>query len=229
MHGLQPGQRVTDDGQLLFDAGSSIGALRGIPDGRGKRLFDICFSLLALFLLIPAFVIIGLAVKASSPGPVFFRQVRYGYGERLFTIYKFRTMDHRPVSRDVLQTQAGDPRLTPIGAFLRRTSLDELPQFFNVLKGDMSVVGPRPHAPRTMIGAVAYEDVARDYAARHAVRPGVTGLAQINGFRGPIQDVAGARKRFEMDLAYVGSRSLKLDAQIIWRTIVSEFVTGTGL
>lgn len=229
MHGFVPGQQVAEDGNVLLGDRSWTGAARRLPDYRGKRLFDIVFSVLALFLFMPAMALIALAVKVSSPGPVLFRQARYGRHTKLFIIYKFRTMRTRERTRETIQTQADDPRFTRIGAFLRRTSLDELPQFINVLRGDMSVVGPRPHAPMTMIGKVPYEDVVRDYDARHGVRPGITGLAQVSGFRGPIQDVTGGRRRFELDVAYVQRRSFRLDVKIIWHTIVSEFVTGTGL
>jgi lipopolysaccharide/colanic/teichoic acid biosynthesis glycosyltransferase len=179
--------------------------------------------------LIPAFALIAILVRASGPGPVFYSQWRYGQNRKQFRILKFRTMvcgtDDGSVT---VQTTRKDPRLTRIGAFLRRTSLDELPQFVNVLKGDMSIVGPRPHAPHTLIANEFYETLVADFDHRHSIRPGLTGLAQISGCRGPLPNSAAAIKRFEYDLAYLRQQSLLLDLRIIARTLRREFLTGSG-
>jgi lipopolysaccharide/colanic/teichoic acid biosynthesis glycosyltransferase len=228
MLGFQPAQRASE-GNAVGAKRALSGSFLRLPDYSGKRFFDICFAVLALLLLSPVLFAIAVAVKATSPGPVLYRQLRYGRRSELFTIFKFRTMRTCEATRQTMQTQEADPRFTCLGAFLRRTSLDELPQFLNVLIGNMSVVGPRPHAPLTMIGNVPYEDVARDYGSRHAARPGITGLAQISGFRGPIKDIDSARRRFEIDLDYIAKPSFKADVIIIWRSFVSEFVTGSGL
>ena len=194
-----------------------------------KRTFDIVFALFALFLLIPAFAVISVLVWASGPGPVFYSQWRYGQNRKQFRILKFRTMvcgaDDGPVT---VQTTRKDARVTRIGAFLRRTSLDELPQFVNVLKGDMSIVGPRPHAPQTLIADEFYEALVADFDQRHLIRPGMTGLAQISGCRGPLPNAAAAIKRFEYDLVYLRQQSLLLDLRIIARTLRREFLTGSG-
>jgi lipopolysaccharide/colanic/teichoic acid biosynthesis glycosyltransferase len=194
-----------------------------------KRTFDIVFALGALFLLIPAFALIAILVRASGPGPVFYSQWRYGQNRKQFRIFKFRTMvcgaDDGPVT---VQTARKDARVTRIGAFLRRTSLDELPQFVNVLKGDMSIVGPRPHAPQTLIANEFYETLVADFDQRHLIRPGMTGLAQISGCRGPLPNAAAAIKRFEYDLVYLRQQSLLLDLRIIARTLQREFLTGSG-
>jgi lipopolysaccharide/colanic/teichoic acid biosynthesis glycosyltransferase len=202
------------------------------PVGRSyrfKRTFDIVFSLIALFLLAPAFGLIACLIRLSSLGPVLFSQLRYGKDRRLFRIYKFRTMRCETESSDVtVQAGRGDSRVTPLGAFLRRTSLDELPQFINVLKGDMSIVGPRPHAPRTLIGTEFYEGLVAEFDHRHSTAPGLTGLAQISGCRGPIPDASSAANRFKYDLIYLEEQSLWLDLKIILVTIKKEFLTGSS-
>ena len=127
----------------------------------------------------------ALAVKLDSPGPMLFRQPRFGFNNQIFQVYKFRTMRHEEVDLHAQQiTTPNDPRITRIGKFLRRTSIDELPQLFNVVKGDMSLVGPRPHALEAKAGEVLYFQAEKDYAARHRVKPGITGWAQVNGWRG---------------------------------------------
>jgi lipopolysaccharide/colanic/teichoic acid biosynthesis glycosyltransferase len=186
------------------------------------------FSAFALILLLPAIAVIAGLVRFSSPGPVIFSQFRYGKDRKLFRMYKFRTMywdEKESFSSRVIQVRPNDPRLTPIGALLRRTSLDELPQFWNVLSGDMSVVGPRPHAPKTMIGSQPYEDVVAEFDRRHAVKPGITGLAQIAGFNGPIPDLSAAERRFQLDVNYVETASLWLDFRVIAGTIRLQLFT----
>lgn len=195
-----------------------------------KRALDIVGSAVLIFLLAPLLLGLAVAVRATSPGPALFRQKRYGRNEVLFTIYKFRTMHaDRQDPTGVRQAVGGDDRITRLGAFLRRTSLDELPQLFNVLVGDMSLVGPRPHVPGMLAGGVLYEELVPNYFARHAVRPGLTGLAQISGCRGPTTDPVPARKRIEHDLAYIERMSLALDMKILWKTFVMEFITGSGV
>ncbi len=195
----------------------------------GKRIFDIAFASTALLLLSPALLLIAALVKVKSPGPVFFRQMRHGRNCKLFSIYKFRTMavDHS-VGGVVMQTKTDDERISPIGAFLRRTSLDELPQLINVVRGEMSIVGPRPHAPLTAIGDTFFETVAsaEPYARRYDVKPGITGLAQISGSRGAMWNRETAEERLRFDVLYVEKQNLLLDVKIIWKTFIKEFLTG---
>ena len=177
-----------------------------------KRGADVILSLLALICLSPVYLIVALAVKLSSPGPVLFRQKRVGRGGRLFTIYKFRTM-RTDTPRDTATHLLRDPSryITRVGAFLRRSSLDELPQFFNVLKGDMSIVGPRPalYNPYDLIAA-------REKAGVNAVRPGITGLAQISG-----RDELPIPVKVRYDREYVENLSLNMDARCFFGTIIS--------
>ncbi len=194
-----------------------------------KRIFDIAVSLTALVLLAPAFLLIAIAIKRSSPGPVFFCQDRYGLNGELFCVYKFRTM--RPDDGDqsgVQQTVKDDPRVTRIGKLLRKTSFDELPQLLNILKGEMSVVGPRPHVPGMLAAGKLYEDFDSRYMGRHVVKPGLTGLAQVNGFRGETMTAQAARGRLDHDLDYIRRQSLPLDIAITARTFWTEFVSGSG-
>ncbi len=177
-----------------------------------KRGADVILSLLALICLSPVYLIVALAVKLSSPGPVLFRQKRVGRGGRLFTIYKFRTM-RTDTPRDTATHLLQDPSryITRVGAFLRRSSLDELPQFFNVLKGDMSIVGPRP-ALYNQYDLIA----AREKAGVNAVRPGITGLAQISG-----RDELPIPVKVRYDREYVENLSLKMDVRCFFGTIIS--------
>ncbi len=220
------GAAETDRGRLSVRAFADIGLRRRAA----KRAFDILGSGILIVLLAPLLITLAIAIRATSPGPALFRQKRYGRNNVLFTIHKFRTMhvDRQDVT-GVQQAVGGDSRITRLGAFLRRTSLDELPQLFNVLAGDMSLVGPRPHVPGMLAGGVLYEELVPDYFARHAVRPGVTGLAQVSGCRGPTTDPVAARKRVEYDLDYIERMSLGLDLRILWRTFVMEFITGSGV
>jgi lipopolysaccharide/colanic/teichoic acid biosynthesis glycosyltransferase len=194
-----------------------------------KRMVDIAGAFTGLLLLLPVLIAIAIAIKATSSGPVFFRQYRYGYRNRLFRIYKFRTMyTSLGDSSGRRQTVARDARVTPLGRVLRSTSLDEIPQLINVLKGEMSLVGPRPHVPGMLAGGVLYENLVPYYFQRHSVRPGITGLAQVSGCRGSTQIGDSAISRVDYDLDYIEHRSLRLDVAIILRTVRREFLAGSG-
>jgi Undecaprenyl-phosphate glucose phosphotransferase len=180
-----------------------------------KRLFDICFSALAILLASPILLIIAIAIKLSSPGPVLFRQQRVGLNGKLFDMYKFRSMRVAPPGEsDTLWTTQNDPRRTVVGAFLRSTSLDELPQFFNVLLGDMSVVGPRPERPHFVN---QFRQQIDDYDNRHLLKVGITGWAQVNGLRGD----TSIQKRIDFDLYYLYNWSFAFDLQIIFMTLTN--------
>ncbi|QRR05974.1 undecaprenyl-phosphate glucose phosphotransferase [Burkholderia sp. MS455] len=188
----------------------------------GKAMFDRVFAGLALIGIAPLMAVVALAVKLSSPGPVLFRQQRRGAYGRIFTIYKFRTM-HVPDTREpgeVRQATQGDPRVTRVGALLRRTSLDELPQFFNVLKGDMSVVGPRPHAVEH---DRFYQHLVDGYIQRYRIKPGITGWAQVNGHRGETDRIEKMQKRVEHDLYYLNNWSFAMDMRIVAATVLYGF------
>jgi lipopolysaccharide/colanic/teichoic acid biosynthesis glycosyltransferase len=194
-----------------------------------KRAVDIAGAAFGLVVLSPLLLAVAVAIKATSPGPVLFRQKRHGYHNRRFFICKFRTMyADRGDAGGTHQTVSGDPRVTPIGRLLRKTSLDELPQLINVLTGDMSLVGPRPHVPGMLAGGLPYEHLLPYYFQRHTMRPGITGLAQVNGFRGSTSAPASAIDRLDCDLRYIQSWSLALDVSILARTIVREFLSGSG-
>src|SRR6185503_16325601 len=184
--------------------------------GLVKRLSDIVIASGILALIAPVLVAIAIAVKLTSPGPAIFRQRRYGLDGREIIVYKFRSMTVAEDGDSVRQATKNDSRVTPLGAFLRRTSLDELPQFINVLQGRMSVVGPRPHA---VAHNEMYRKLIKSYMVRHKVRPGITGWAQVNGLRGETESLDKMQARIEYDLDYLRHWSLKLDLAIIWRTI----------
>jgi polysaccharide biosynthesis protein PslA len=162
---------------------------------------------------------IALLIKASSPGPVFFRQQRLGYNNEVIEVLKFRTMYTHLTDRDARrQTSRGDERVTPVGVFLRRSSLDELPQLLNVLAGNMSLIGPRPHALQTTVKGLPLDQAVSDYMARHRVKPGITGWAQVNGYRGELDSVEKLVGRVDYDLEYIRNWSLLFDLKILWRT-----------
>jgi putative colanic acid biosynthesis UDP-glucose lipid carrier transferase len=180
-----------------------------------KMLEDVGLSLVLLVLLAPVLAAIALAVRLDSPGPVFFRQARLGWGGKRFHIWKFRSMYVHDDHGVVVQAGKGDPRVTRVGAFLRRTSLDELPQIFNVMCGEMSLVGPRPHAVQHDL---EYAQQIAHYFARHNIKPGITGLAQVRGHRGETRDIGMMVLRVESDIEYINSWSLWLDLAILVRT-----------
>ncbi len=186
-----------------------------------KRIFDICFSLVVVALVsVTVLIPIIFAIKLSSRGPVLFKQRRTGYRGREFTCLKFRTMKVNSQA-DTVQATKDDPRKTRVGDFLRRTSLDELPQFLNVLWGDMSVVGPRPH----MVSQTnEYKKLIDKYMVRHIIKPGITGLAQVSGYRGQTEELWQMQKRVEYDVTYIENWSLWLDVKIIIRTIVNAIL-----
>ncbi|HVC61076.1 MAG TPA: sugar transferase [Acetobacteraceae bacterium] len=186
-----------------------------------KRGIDIAVSL-ATLALAPLLLLVALAVRLDSPGPVLFRQRRIGLDGRPFTLLKFRTMHDHPTGRGGLrQACLHDPRVTRVGALLRHTSLDELPQLWNVLRGEMSLVGPRPHAPGTCAGGTPFEQVSERYPRRHRVRPGMTGLAQVRGWRGQTDTEDKLLCRLDSDLEYIATWSLWLDCVIMARTVAT--------
>jgi putative colanic acid biosynthesis UDP-glucose lipid carrier transferase len=186
-------------------------------NGVAKRVSDFILAVLILLLISPFMAAIAVGVKLSSPGPVLFKQRRYGLDGKRIVIYKFRTMTVAEDGDVVRQATRNDSRVTRFGAFLRRTSLDELPQFINVLQGRMSVVGPRPHA---VAHNEMYRKLIRGYMIRHKVKPGITGFAQVNGWRGETETVDKMKARIEYDLQYLRNWSLLLDLQIILKTVV---------
>jgi putative colanic acid biosynthesis UDP-glucose lipid carrier transferase len=181
-----------------------------------KRFSDIVLASLILLLISPVLLVVALGVKLTSPGPVIFRQRRNGLNGEEITVYKFRSMTATDNGAVVPQARRNDPRITPFGAFLRRTSLDELPQFVNVLQGRMSIVGPRPHA---VAHNEQYRSLIQAYMLRHKVRPGITGWAQVNGLRGETETVDKMQARVEYDLEYLRNWSLLFDLRIIARTL----------
>ncbi len=183
-----------------------------------KRALDIVGATLALLLLMPLLLMAALAVRLDSPGPIIFRQKRNGFDEVPFAIFKFRTMTVLEDGDSVVQARVGDARITRIGALLRRTSIDELPQLLNVLRGEMSLVGPRPHA---MVHDKAYRTIIGDYFKRHHVKPGMTGWAQVHGLRGETSQTIEMQRRVEFDLWYIDHWSLPLECYILLRTAFS--------
>lgn len=187
-----------------------------------KWMEDKLCAALGLVLLSPVMAVAALAIRLESPGPVLFSQLRYGFNNEAIRVLKFRSMHVRGQDlTGAARTVRSDPRVTRVGRILRRTSIDELPQLINVLKGEMSIVGPRPHALSMRVGDAYYFDAVRDYAARHRVRPGITGLAQVNDLRGEIDSMEKARRRVAYDLAYIERWSLGLDIRIILQTLLA--------
>ena len=185
-----------------------------------KRMSDVVLSVLILLLISPILLVVALGVKLSSPGPVIFRQRRTGLDGEIIEVYKFRSMTAQDNGPVVQQATRDDPRITPFGAFIRKTSLDELPQFVNVLQGRMSIVGPRPHA---VAHNEQYRKIVKAYMARHKVKPGITGWAQVNGLRGETDTLDKMARRVEYDLEYLRNWSLGLDLLIIAKTVKLMF------
>ena len=184
-----------------------------------KRMFDFVLSFFSLFFILLAFPLIWLIIKIQSPGPVFFTQERTGQDGKSFRIYKFRSMYINQCA-DQLQTTRDDPRKFPFGDFMRKTSIDELPQFWNVLKGDMSIVGPRPHM---LAHTEMYSHLINKYMVRHFVKPGITGWAQVNGFRGETKELWQMEGRIKRDIWYMENWSIWLDIRIVWLTLQLMF------
>jgi putative colanic acid biosysnthesis UDP-glucose lipid carrier transferase len=214
----------------LYDIiGAELSEIEGVPvlriaetplfgvDGVYKHVFDIAAAFVALVLLSPLLLLIAVAVRLDSPGPVIYRQKRYGLNGQEFVVYKFRTMLVNDADDHIRQVSRTDPRVTRVGKLLRRTSLDELPQLWNVLRGEMSLVGPRPHAVQHN---EYYRKAVKHYMLRHKVKPGLTGWAQINGLRGATAELATMEERVRYDLDYIRRWSPLFDIKIIFRTLV---------
>lgn len=218
------------DAALTRLADAPLARLAGAPEDErrafAKRAQDLAVGLVAFILLLPAMAVIALLVKLSSPGPVFFRQVRQGFNNEEFRVWKFRTMRVETAGgpteigkTKVRQVETDDPRVTRVGRFLRLSSLDELPQLLNVLKGEMSLVGPRPHAVGTMTGEEETASLIKEYAWRHRIKPGMTGWAAIKGSRGPLHAAADVKRRVALDIEYIERQSFWLDLYIMAMTI----------
>jgi putative colanic acid biosynthesis UDP-glucose lipid carrier transferase len=192
----------------------------GVLDRAAKRTFDIVMAIAALVALTPLILLVCIAVCASSPGPAIFRQTRRGLDRSEFRILKFRTMTVLEDGPNVTQTVRGDGRVTRVGRWLRRLSLDELPQLINVLKGEMSLIGPRPHA---IVHDDAYGAAIREYALRRLVKPGLTGLAQVEGLRGETPTLAQMQARVARDIWYIENWSMWLDVRIAFQTLFTLF------
>ncbi|HSI45630.1 MAG TPA: undecaprenyl-phosphate glucose phosphotransferase, partial [Methylophilus sp.] len=192
-------------------------------DGFIKRTADVLFSLFVLILISPILLIVAIGIKLTSPGAIIFKQRRYGLDGQEILVYKFRSMTVSEDGGTVTQATKNDQRITPLGAFLRKTSLDELPQFINVLQGRMSVVGPRPHA---VAHNEEYRKLIKGYMVRHKVKPGITGWAQVNGFRGETDTLEKMEQRVHYDLEYLRNWSPRLDmlivAKTVWLTAVGQ-------
>jgi exopolysaccharide biosynthesis polyprenyl glycosylphosphotransferase len=223
---LLPGIETTlrfGDQPLVSLKSRPLGGVRGLA----KRAEDLCIGLAALPVAMPVMLLAAILIRLDSPGPILIRQRRFGYGNRPIFIWKFRTMYWEQCDLSGAQaTIDNDPRVTRLGRFLRSTSLDELPQLFNVLSGDMSLVGPRPHPVEMRVGDVYYHDAVPDYLARHRMKPGITGLAQINGSRGLVDTIEKAQRRLDYDLQYIDNWSISLDLVILLRTAYKGFRSG---
>jgi Undecaprenyl-phosphate glucose phosphotransferase len=186
-----------------------------------KRAEDLILGSIIVLAVSPIMLAAAIAIRIESRGPILFRQNRYGYNNKLIAVYKFRSMYHELRDDNCeRQTTRDDPRITKVGNFLRRTSIDELPQLLNVIKGDMSLVGPRPHAVNTRAAGRLFQEVVTEYAVRHKVKPGITGWAQVNGWRGETDTEEKIRRRVDCDLYYMENWSLFLDIEIFFRTFM---------
>jgi putative colanic acid biosysnthesis UDP-glucose lipid carrier transferase len=216
---VQTASREKLDGAPISSAPAGIqaGALR-LRNSRLKRLTDIAGAGLGFLILLPLFALIALMIIVESKGPVLFRQRRSGLNGAIFNIYKFRTMNVMEDGADITQATRDDNRVTWVGRFLRRSSIDELPQLINVLKGEMSLVGPRPHA---VAHDQYYTQMVHSYHLRFHAKPGITGLAQIAGFRGEIRDIRHMEARVARDLEYIEDWSLAMDVRVLFLTVSS--------
>lgn len=181
-----------------------------------KRLLDLFITVPALLLLSPFLALVALCIKLDNPGPVFFKQKRYGLAGQIFEVYKFRSMSHQP-DAEFVQAKKNDARVTRVGAIIRRTSIDELPQLLNVLKGEMSLVGPRPH-PLSLDDD--FSQRIPNFMQRYGATPGITGWAQINGFRGETRTLEDMQARYEHDMQYIAQRNVLMDLRIIFNTAI---------
>ncbi|MFC1459423.1 exopolysaccharide biosynthesis polyprenyl glycosylphosphotransferase [Microvirga arabica] len=214
---MEPQADDIADANVIAPPSSNRREISFLPLVSAKRIMDIVLSILALVLLMPLLILVALLIKIDSQGPILFWQKRGGLYGRPFKILKFRTMSVLEDGHTIKQARKGDPRVTRIGKWLRRTSIDELPQLINVLRGEMSLVGPRPHA-------IAHDDyyrkIIRNYQLRQNVKPGITGWAQVNGARGETPEPASMRVRVDLDVWYVHRNTLLLDIKILWLTVI---------
>jgi Undecaprenyl-phosphate glucose phosphotransferase len=213
-------ERAAQERLLDMPLARLSGVRRGLLQAMLKRGIDVTFSIAALVVLAPALVAISVAIRLDSPGPVLFKQRRHGYMNEEVLVWKFRSM--RTEASDysaARQVTAGDDRVTKVGGFLRRTSLDELPQLWNVIRGEMSLVGPRPHAIGMLTNGAEASKLVESYAHRHRMKPGLTGWAAVNGSRGPVDTPEAVRRRVSLDLEYVERQSVWLDLSIMARTL----------
>ena len=216
---------VETNATQLVDLPSSANAEFYLNSGL-RRVLDVTIALTLILLFIPLFCMIAVGVRATSPGPLLFRQARHGRGMQRFELLKFRSMYWTPdEQRTVVQAVRGDSRVTRVGRILRKTSMDELPQLINILRGDMSVIGPRPHA---IEHDLCYRQLIPNYCLRFRARPGLTGLAQVNGARGQTPRVRDMRRRIEFDLDYLTKASLWLDCKILLLTVREVFRSETA-
>jgi lipopolysaccharide/colanic/teichoic acid biosynthesis glycosyltransferase len=217
---------VDQDGQDARNAALSrlaeapLAPIGGVPDpdraAFAKRMQDLIVGGLMLVGLSPILALVALGVKLDSPGPIFFRQRRHGFNNEEILVWKFRTMRHEAADATASrQVTADDDRITRLGKFLRKTSIDELPQLFNVLKGEMSLVGPRPHAVGMKTGETESARLVAEYAHRHRMKPGMTGWAAIKGSRGPLHSAADVKRRIQLDIDYIERQSFWLDIWVI--------------
>ena len=201
--------------KAVFPALDGFGVSWASDELAPKRVLDVALSVTAILLCLPLFALITLAVRLDSAGPILFRQRRAGEGGKLFGIYKFRSMHVLEDGTNVVQALKGDARITRVGRFLRASSLDELPQLFNVLSGEMSLVGPRPHA---IAHDEFYSARIANYRVRHLVKPGMTGWAQVHGARGATSELSDMQRRIDLDAWYVAHESIWIDLVILART-----------
>ncbi len=220
-HRFTPPKGIDTSGNTVthFDDNTPRRSPLAKPFNRGlKRLFDITFSSIVLIALFPIILLpVAIAIKTTSKGPIFFRQRRTGHNGKEFYCWKFRTMTVTP-DCDRRQARRDDPRVTSVGRFLRHTNIDELPQFYNVLRGDMSVVGPRPHMVKQ---TMQYSRLIDRYMMRHFIKPGITGWAQISGYRGSTSELESMKNRVEHDVWYIDNWSFSLDLKIITATVLN--------